>query len=275
MDKQKILQRMPYLIGAEIQDTDHTKFPRCMHMHDDRVEILYVRKGSGRYIINNQAYAIKAGDMLIFEANVLHDELADIEGGLEIISCSVGGVQLRGFAPNKILNSSTPVLKGNLYADEIEYALQRIYMMYTYPQRYTQELVEYTLAILILLIHKASSEIKEDLPKKVFDIGNNVKAYIDKHYLEDIDIISISQTMKISESYISRTFKKVTNQSVMQYIIRRRIGEAQSWLLMSDLSVTDIAIKVGYNSVSNFHSTFKRIVGMSPQAYRHYWQTKK
>lgn len=271
----KILQRMPYLIAAEIQDKDHTKLPRCMHMHDDRVEILYVRKGSGKYIINNKTYTIIAGDILIFEANVLHDESADKDCDVEIISCSVGGVQLQGFAPHKILQNSEPVLKTALYGEEVEHLLNRIYLMRNNPHLYTKELMEHYLATLILLIHKASSDVVEHLPKQLFDIGISVKDYIDKHYQEDIDIISISKVKKISESYISRTFKKVTNQSVMQYIIRRRIGEAQSWLLMSDLSVTDIATKVGYNSVSNFHSTFKRIVGMSPQAYRHYWQAKK
>lgn len=269
-----MLQRMPYLINAEIQDKDHTKLPRCMHMHDDRVEILYVRKGTGKYIINNKIYTISAGDIMIFEAQVLHDESADRDSDLEIISCSVGGVQIQGFAPNKILNNSLPVFKSNLYGAEIEHILSRIYLMHSYPQHYPQELVEHYLAILILLLNKASGETMEHLSKQVFDIGNSVKDYIDAHYMEDIDIIAISQALKISESYISRTFKKVTNQTVMQYIIRRRIGEAQSWLLMSDLSVTDIALKVGYNSVSNFHSTFRRIVGMSPQAYRNYWQTK-
>lgn len=270
-----MLQRMPYLINAEIQDKNYTKLPRCMHMHDDRIEILYVRKGTGKYIINNKDYAIQAGDILIFEANVLHDESADINSDLEIISCSIGGVQLEGFAPYKILNNHIPVLQSDLYGKEIEHILGRIYTMYTYPQQYTQEIVEYYLATLLLLINKASSEMKETLSKQIFDIGNSIKTYIDEHYKEDIDIITISKTMKISESYISRTFKKVANQSVMQYIIRRRIGEAQSWLLMSDLSVTDIALKVGYNSISNFHSTFRRIVGMSPQAYRHYWQMKQ
>ncbi|MGN1029992.1 MAG: helix-turn-helix transcriptional regulator, partial [Butyricicoccaceae bacterium] len=99
-----------------------------------------------------------------------------------------------------------------------------------------------------------------------------IQDYIDQHYLEDISIAMISADMHMGESYLSHTFKKATGYSILQYIIRRRIGEAQSWLLMSDLSITDIATKVGYNSVSNFHNTFRKTVGMTPQQYRSYWK---
>ncbi|GAA3314259.1 hypothetical protein GCM10020331_006370 [Ectobacillus funiculus] len=77
--------------------------------------------------------------------------------------------------------------------------------------------------------------------------------------------------MNMNHYYMSHVFKSTIGYSPMQYVIRRRIGEAQSYLLATDKTVTDIAYMVGYNSASNFNNAFKKMVGMSPQRYREFW----
>ena len=57
----------------------------------------------------------------------------------------------------------------------------------------------------------------------------------------------------------------------MQYIIRRRIGEAQNLLITTRRSITDIALSCGYNNSNYFQSVFKRLVGMTPGQYRRDW----
>lgn len=57
----------------------------------------------------------------------------------------------------------------------------------------------------------------------------------------------------------------------MQYIIRRRIGEAQNLLISTDRSITDIALSCGYNNSNYFQSVFKNLVGMTPGQYRRDW----
>ncbi|WP_438803867.1 helix-turn-helix domain-containing protein [Metabacillus rhizolycopersici] len=74
----------------------------------------------------------------------------------------------------------------------------------------------------------------------------------------------------MSQYYISHAFKRTTGYSPMQYVIRRRIGEAQSYLFSTDKTVTEIAYIVGYNSASNFNNAFKEMVNMSPQRYREF-----
>ncbi|WP_410429683.1 helix-turn-helix domain-containing protein [Metabacillus litoralis] len=78
----------------------------------------------------------------------------------------------------------------------------------------------------------------------------------------------------MSQYYISHAFKRTTGYSPMQYVIRRRIGEAQSYLFSTDKTVTEIAYIVGYNSASNFNNAFKKMVNMSPQRYREFWRNQ-
>jgi len=54
----------------------------------------------------------------------------------------------------------------------------------------------------------------------------------------------------------------------MQYIIRRRIGEAQNQLISTNLSIAEIAEKAGFTDTSYFDVMFRKKVGTSPRKYR-------
>lgn len=272
LPKNNLIQQIPYLIDV---GTSHIKLPRYMHTHDDRIEILFIRDGIGNHKINNKTYTIETGDILIFDANTLHEEIFNKNTKLDILYCSIGELQLNGYPPNKLLlNNQSPVIKNSIYTNEIVEIIQMIHKIQMTPTSTNSELLAHLLCTLILLLYQSLLHNTQLLPDEAFNIGINIKNFIDKHYLEDINIQTIANTLQLSESYITKTFKKTTHQSIIQYIIRRRIGEAQSWLLMSNLSITEIALKVGYNSISNFQNTFKKIVNMSPKQYRIYWKNK-
>ena len=57
--------------------------------------------------------------------------------------------------------------------------------------------------------------------------------------------------------------------------MHRRIGEAQTLLINTGYSATEIAFLVGYNDSNYFNTIFTKIVGMSPIKYRKYWVDKK
>ena len=93
--------------------------------------------------------------------------------------------------------------------------------------------------------------------------------YIRLHYNDpDISIGSISQYLDISEGYLSRTFKKETNLSPLNYLTRYRIHQAK--LLLGDCraKVYEVAEKVGYRDIAYFSSTFKKVTGITPSEYQ-------
>ena len=74
--------------------------------------------------------------------------------------------------------------------------------------------------------------------------------------------------MHSSTSTVSHSFRKELGISPIQYLQRIRIGEAQTLLGSSDLSIRDIALRVGYNSAENMYLAFRKHTGMSPSRYR-------
>ena len=68
--------------------------------------------------------------------------------------------------------------------------------------------------------------------------------------------------------YFARTFKKYMNDSPYQYLIKTRIEKAKSLIVSSDLNLRQIAFDLGFENQSHFSQTFRKTVGITPDAYR-------
>lgn len=92
--------------------------------------------------------------------------------------------------------------------------------------------------------------------------------YIREHYNENITINDLAERYEMSPNYFSSMFKKEVQQSTVNYMTEIRMEEARKLLERSDLSVVDIARKVGYEDSQYFFRVFKKHVGMTPLSYR-------
>lgn len=148
-------------------------------------------------------------------------------------------------------------------------------MLYTSaldPEKINAVMQRDLLRVLLMLVHGAAKRCAALPVSHGAEVGHRVQQYIDTHYKEDISLEDIAAHMRMSVYYIMRAFKDTVGPSPMQYVIRRRIGEAQSYLLMTDKSVTEIAYIVDYNAASNFNNTFRSLVGMTPKKYHEHWK---
>ena len=93
------------------------------------------------------------------------------------------------------------------------------------------------------------------------------RQFIEARYLEPIQTQDVAKHVALSEYHFARLFKSAFDVTVHQYVLRLRLNEARRLLEASDLRVTDIALEVGYNSLSAFIHAFRRYCGMSPSAY--------
>ena len=78
----------------------------------------------------------------------------------------------------------------------------------------------------------------------------------------------MGEALHISPYYLSHVFKQMSGYSPVQYLLRRRIGEAQTLLITTDLPITRIAEMVGYDTQSYFNLQFTKNVGMPPNKFR-------
>lgn len=95
-----------------------------------------------------------------------------------------------------------------------------------------------------------------------------LKHYIDDHLGEAFEAASLARRFGFSESSLARAFRQAHGMPLFEYVARARAERARLLLQCGELSVTDIALEVGYGHTANFSTAFKRRFGLSPFAFR-------
>lgn len=98
---------------------------------------------------------------------------------------------------------------------------------------------------------------------------NKVFTHIDMHLDRCIYVKELADIMCMSTDYFTRIFKSINGVSPNQYIQLKRIERAQTLLLLSDMSVKEIAEEIGIPNLSQFSKLFRKHVGVSPREYGH------
>ncbi len=94
------------------------------------------------------------------------------------------------------------------------------------------------------------------------------KDLADQRFDQPLDLAVLADAAGFSKYHFTRAFTKTYGETPMRYVTRRRIERAQDLLRAANLSVTEISILVGYNSLGSFTSRFTAMVGVSPTEYR-------
>lgn len=94
------------------------------------------------------------------------------------------------------------------------------------------------------------------------------KDLVDARYAEPLTVADLAAAAHLSPSHFSRAFRATYGESPHQYLLTRRLERA-AWLLRhTDRPITDICWQVGWSSLGSFTTSFRRIHGRSPAAYR-------
>jgi AraC-like DNA-binding protein len=97
------------------------------------------------------------------------------------------------------------------------------------------------------------------------------KDLIDSSYGAPLDVPALAQAAFASPAHFIRSFKRAFGETPHQYLQRRRIERAKELLRESDLTVTEVCLEVGFQSLGSFSTVFRALVGEPPSAYRARW----
>jgi two-component system, response regulator YesN len=95
-----------------------------------------------------------------------------------------------------------------------------------------------------------------------------VKEYINRNLQNDISRDDIASFVFLNPDYLTRIFKKSTGLSLTEYVVEQRIKRSMSLLIFSDMQISEIAQKVGYDNFAYFSNKFKKITDFTPSDYR-------
>jgi AraC-like DNA-binding protein len=94
------------------------------------------------------------------------------------------------------------------------------------------------------------------------------KDFVDARYAEQITVEDLAAAAGLSRAHFSRMFSRTFGESPRAYLQSRRLERAAALLRCTDRSVADICVMVGLQSVGSFTTSFARVFGKPPAAYR-------
>lgn len=274
------LNREPYLAYVSKRQGPYSRF---MHMHPDTVEVILITDGTGEYFIGNRSYPVSAGHLVIYNSQVVHDEYLEAGSvGGSTICCGIRNLVRPGLRPNSLIaDGIDPVFPLHQHYDNVFLLMNAIFMMLNSTAEHRRTMAQELMRVLLCYIDSnvlltqegnrlgISRHLQQD-----FTLLVSVKTFIDDNFHEPIRLDALAKKFRVSPFYISHEFKKRYGYSPMDYLIKRRLGEAQTLLITADeggnldKNVTEIAYHVGFNNLSHFQSYFKNKVGKTPGQYR-------
>ena len=265
--------RMPVISVSRFINEEHSQnyafFP---HMHQDYLELFYVYHGNGRYMVGGETYGITKGDIVICNACVLHSKSCEHAENLRSYSIGITNLALHLLPDNWLCSSdAVPVLSCGSLSGSVGEMFRLIYLLSS-DQQHLADICNCLATALVLLAHEllqSRDKHKQCLSENETSVtAERIRQYLDEHFREALTLPDIGKALNISEYYLAHIFKDAFDSPPMQYVMKRRIGEAQNLLSDTDMSITDITYHLGFSSVSHFTSSFSRYVGTSPGKYR-------
>src|ERR1700716_2789020 len=134
---------------------------------------------------------------------------------------------------------------------------------------------QYAEALGVVLTHELVRINGDTAPRGTVSRGGlacwqqkRVAAYIEEHVADDITLATLAELARLSPYHFSRSFKRSFGMPPHKYHATRRIQRAKQLLANRELSVTAIALDVGFSETSTFTAAFHRLTGQTPSSYR-------
>ena len=111
-------------------------------------------------------------------------------------------------------------------------------------------------------------EISQDRKSMNLQVFEEALGYIDRNFTKTIMLEDVAGHVHISTYYLSHGFKRFTGITFKEYLTKTRIKKAKKLLLTTDLSIGEIAKRVGYDDPTYFSRVFKNTEGIPPSKFK-------
>ncbi|MBU2699318.1 AraC-like DNA-binding protein/mannose-6-phosphate isomerase-like protein (cupin superfamily) [Sporomusaceae bacterium BoRhaA] len=247
-----------------------------MHIHDC-YEIYYSISGGKQFLIDNRFYDINPGNLFVINQFESHYLTPNTDMVHERIVISIHPDFAKKISTEKTNLDYCFTERSQVFNHRISLTKEQqqrfLYFVgkITTTNEFGSDIIERVafmelmLMINSLFINNNFSEI-DDSNFQYHQQVSKILSYIDQHITDPLTVEHLAEQFYISTSYICRIFKATTGTTINKYINARRITIAKS-LLMTDLSISEVCEKCGFNDYSNFLKAFNKAVGISPKKY--------
>ena len=246
-----------------------------VHLHDE-IELLRVVCGRLKCVVGDEEYIADAGDVIFVNSRVPHIVTVDGECSEQVlvqfrIDHYIGSV--KGDIGSSLARFSEYTDRqccviGNC-VELCEY-IDLIYREFTSKNDGYEEYIKSGIYSTIGYLSRCGVIENNNKLLSSPSIVRIMPAleYIDENYAREISLEEISGVLNINPYYFCRLFRTATGSSFCEYLNFVRISKSEKLFKISEKSIMEIALDVGFSSVAYFNRIFRKIKGCTPSVYR-------
>lgn len=268
-------------------DSEHTP----SHPHDlteiehshDFCELVIVTQGSAMHMLEGASFPVTAGDVFLLQGRQKHYfyerrnlDLINIMYDPEKIELPEGELRrMPGYCALFMLEPT--YRRQHRFASRLH--LRRVPLAHV--ERLAEEMerecdhdeagrevaLRAKLLEMMVYLSRAYSSADTTEAHALLRVGHVIGA-LENDFARDWKLDELLDIAHMSRSNLMRVFRKATGQTPIDYLVRLRIQKSMEMLRNTDLTITEVALEVGFNDSNYFTRQFRRILGESPRAFR-------
>lgn len=240
-------------------------------------EISYITSGKGEFMTDGKWYPVQAGDIYVNLPDQTHDIRADKIEPFRYFYI--------GFNFNYYTGDQNPFLHIKKMFDHITYPIVKDRLNIEIPflgtfnemskaTEYSNIMVKTYVHQIIVLAYRNFYDDwqKEYTPDKNIDnikyLTYQIISYVDTNIYHIQELPQIAEELGYSYSYLSHIFSQETGLTIQQYYNQKRFEMATELLKKGELTITEIAEKLHYQSIHSFSKAFRKTIGVPPAQYQ-------
>lgn len=256
-------------------NVDCEDYPEHWHVG---IEIIMPIKNGYEVIVGDEHYELETGDVILIHSGVIHALKAPSAGERFILQFDAALLYtLKEMETLLFMMPPVIFIKNNnpLHAFMKE-KLSKIIKEYKGNSTFREASIYAALIEVYVELGRnevyqngKGRQIKSTKQQEYFEAVMSVCSYVNQHYTENLTLEEAAQIGGFSKYHFTRIFKQYMNMTFYQYLNSKRVKKAEELLYHSkDLSITDVAMRSGFFSMSAFNRTFKMLKHCSPSDYR-------
>ena len=243
------------------------KMPRA-HFHHQH-ELYYLERGQTKYFVGDEIFLLEPGDLLFVPKFTFHktDNLANTHVERLLLSFDDQDLGPRSQELLEELGRHKLVR----VPGEAHYKLREIFLQLEEEERNKstdyRHMQRLYLQQLLILANRLRDKLIATPQSPQFLLVQAITKYISENPEADLSLGALSRRYATSQGHLSRLFKTITGLGLNEYVNISRITAAEKLLLQGQASITQIALRCGFNDSNYFAAVFKRLKGITPKKY--------
>jgi AraC-like DNA-binding protein/mannose-6-phosphate isomerase-like protein (cupin superfamily) len=253
------------------------------HYHDF-VELVFIMRGFGVQVLEDQEYPVSAGDIFVLQGNQRH--YFKDTSQIEIVNVMYDGVKNPEIIPDSIkqlegykaLFVLEPYYRANHYFKnmlrlnweelaKIEVSINTMFYELEKKQVGYELILNNRLQELIVILSRHYSQIEATEAQSLLRIGKVIE-FLESKPDEKICINDLADMTNMSKRNFMRIFKRAVGLSPVNYLIKVRLQKARKLLCETDFQISDITVMCGFYDSNYFIKCFKQAFAITPNKFR-------